>query len=153
MINSTATKILVSNDKGQKTVTGVEFVYQTPEGDIIPFKVRVSKEVILGAGAVNSPQILLLSGIGPKAELDKVGIPQVHELPGVGKNLHNHVTFYLNFLLRKKRAVSDLDWAIALEYLLNKKGPMSSTGMSQVEPINIILFILYNFDTVLIGDS
>lgn len=132
MINSTATKILVNNDKGQKTVAGVEFVYTTPEGKTIPYKVRVSKEVILSAGAVNSPQVLLLSGIGPKAELDKVGIAQVHELPGVGKNLHNHVTFYLNFLLRKRRAVSDLDWVSALEYLLQKRGPMSSTGMSQV---------------------
>lgn len=132
MINSTATKILVNNDKGQKTVSAVEFLYKTPEGNTIPYRVRVSKEVILGAGAVNSPQVLLLSGIGPRAELDKVGIPQVHELPGVGKNLHNHVTFYLSYLLRKRRAVSDLDWASALEYLLERKGPMSSTGMSQV---------------------
>lgn len=132
MINATATRILVSNDKGQKTVSGVEFLYKTPEGHTVSYRVRVSKEVILGAGAVNSPQILLLSGIGPKVELDKVGIPQVHELPGVGRNLHNHVTFYMSFLLRKRRAISDLDWASALEYLLEKRGPMSSTGMSQV---------------------
>lgn len=135
MINSTATRIVVNNDKGQKTVSGVEFLYKTPEGNTVPYRVRVSKEVILGAGAVNSPQILLLSGIGPKSELDKVGISQVHELPGVGRNLHNHVTFYLNFLLRKRRAINDLDWASALAYLLERKGPMSSTGMSQVRSL------------------
>lgn len=45
------------------------------------------KEVILAAGAVRSPQLLLLSGVGPKEELDKHSISVVHNLPGVGKNL------------------------------------------------------------------
>lgn len=127
MLNSTATKILFEHRGGKKVATGVEFIYNGK----IHFA-RASKEVIVAGGAVNSPQILLLSGVGPKSDLDRVGIQQVHELPGVGRNLHNHVTFYLTYLLKKKQSFTDLDWANALEYILNRKGPMSSTGMSQV---------------------
>lgn len=127
MLNSTATRILFKRQGNQKVVSGVEFVYNNRA-----YRVNVSKEVVLSAGAINSPQLLLLSGIGPRKELNRVGIEQIHELPGVGKNLHNHVTFYLNFLLRKHRAVNDLDWASALDYFLFRNGPMSSTGMSQL---------------------
>ena len=49
------------------------------------------KEVILSAGAVSSPHILLLSGIGPKEQLELVELPLIHELPGVGENLQDHV--------------------------------------------------------------
>lgn len=127
MLNSTATKVIISNRNGKKVVTGVEFVFNKAT-----HRVNVRKEAVLSAGAINSPQILLLSGVGPKRELDRVGIRQVHELPGVGRNLHNHVTFYLTFLLRKQRATNDLDWATALDYILYRTGPMSSTGMSQL---------------------
>ncbi|KKY20450.1 putative glucose-methanol-choline oxidoreductase [Diplodia seriata] len=49
-----------------------------------------SKEVVLSAGALDTPKILLLSGVGPAAELSKHSIPQLHELPGVGQNLQDH---------------------------------------------------------------
>ena len=52
---------------------------------------RAGREVILCGGTVNSPQILMLSGIGPGDELRRHGIPVVHELPGVGRNLQDHV--------------------------------------------------------------
>lgn len=54
------------------------------------YEIFANKEVLLCAGAFNSPQILMLSGIGPKAELNKHGIPLVHELSGVGQNLQDH---------------------------------------------------------------
>lgn len=127
MLNSTATKIVFQNQGGKKVATGVEFIYNNR-----PMSVRILKEVIVSGGTVNSPQILLLSGVGPKRELDRVGIQQFHELPGVGRNLHNHVTFYMSFLLKKRQAINDLDWASALDYLLNRRGPLSSTGMSQL---------------------
>lgn len=92
------------------------------------YMVKAKKEVIVSGGAVNSPQLLLLSGVGPKDEIRKAGLPVVHDLPGVGKNLHNHVTFYLDFLLKTEKAYNDLDWASAMQYLLYKKGPLSSTG-------------------------
>ncbi len=52
--------------------------------------VRARREVVLSAGAVDSPRLLLLSGIGPADELTALGIPVVHDLPGVGRNLHDH---------------------------------------------------------------
>lgn len=120
MLNSTATKIVINEDK---QVTAVEFLYQK-----VKYRVNVRKEVIVSGGAVNSPQILLLSGVGPKEELEKVGVEVVHDLPGVGKNFHNHVAFYLYYYLTKQPAVNDLDWVAVVNYLLYRKGPMSSTG-------------------------
>ena len=53
-------------------------------------RAHAGAEVILSAGAVDSPRLLLLSGVGPAAELAEVGIPVHHDLPGVGRNLHDH---------------------------------------------------------------
>ena len=55
---------------------------------------RARREVILAGGAINSPQLLKLSGIGPAAELRALGIEIVHNLPGVGENLQDHLEFY-----------------------------------------------------------
>lgn len=55
--------------------------------------VRANKEVLLSAGAFQSPQVLMLSGIGPRQELEKHGIPVVKDLAGVGENLHDHPDF------------------------------------------------------------
>lgn len=51
-----------------------------------------SKEVILSAGAIQSPQLLMLSGVGPKAHLEEMGIEVIHDAPGVGENLQDHVS-------------------------------------------------------------
>ncbi|HSD61796.1 MAG TPA: choline dehydrogenase [Burkholderiales bacterium] len=53
--------------------------------------VAARREVILCGGAINSPQLLLLSGVGPGAELQALGIPLIHDLPGVGRNLQDHL--------------------------------------------------------------
>lgn len=55
--------------------------------------VRANKEVLLSAGAFQSPQVLMLSGIGPRQELEKHGIPVIKDLAGVGENLHDHPDF------------------------------------------------------------
>ena len=52
---------------------------------------RCSREIILAGGAVNSPQLLMLSGIGPADHLKSVGIRPLHDLPGVGGNLQDHL--------------------------------------------------------------
>ena len=57
-------------------------------------KVKASREVILSAGSIVSPQLLLLSGIGDKSELAQLGIPVIYHLPGVGDNLQDHVASY-----------------------------------------------------------
>jgi choline dehydrogenase-like flavoprotein len=54
-------------------------------------ELRARREVLVSAGALLSPQLLMLSGIGPAAQLREHGIPVVHDLPGVGRNLHDHV--------------------------------------------------------------
>jgi choline dehydrogenase len=73
----------------------------------------------------------MLSGVGPKDELQKVGIRCIHHLPGVGKNLHNHVAYFLNFYINDTDT-SPLNWATAMEYLLFRDGLMSGTGISDV---------------------
>lgn len=70
------------------------------------------------------------SGIGPKEELKEVNVPVVHDLPGVGKNLHNHVSFSLTFTINEPNN-NTLNWASAMDYLINGKGPMSGTGENQ----------------------
>ena len=55
---------------------------------------RAEQEVIVAAGAIGSPKLLLLSGIGPAAELGQAGVTVVHDLPGVGKNLQDHIDVY-----------------------------------------------------------
>ncbi len=55
---------------------------------------RARREVIVSAGSIASPQLLKLSGVGPGAELQQLGIPVVHDLPGVGENLQDHLEFF-----------------------------------------------------------
>lgn len=125
LVNTTASKVLI--DPRSKTVTGVEII--THDGHTK--RINAKKEVIVAGGAVNSPQILMLSGVGPREELQRVGIRVVHDLPGVGKNLHNHVAYFINFFINDTDTRA-LNWATAMEYLLFRDGLMSSTGVSSV---------------------
>ena len=70
----------------RKRATGVEFLQK---GQLK--QVNANREVLLCGGAIQSPQILMLSGIGPRAHLQAMGIATLHDLPGVGKNFHDHV--------------------------------------------------------------
>ena len=65
---------------------------------------------MLSAGAIKSPHLLMLSGIGPKEQLQQFGIPTVHELPGVGNNLFNHVSAQISFKVKEGITLtSDVD--------------------------------------------
>ncbi|XP_074026207.1 glucose dehydrogenase [FAD, quinone] [Leptinotarsa decemlineata] len=121
MLNSTVTKILINKEK---TAVGVEFVYRNRT-----YSVRATKEIILSAGTMNTPQLLLLSGVGPKDVLDRVGIPQLHELPGVGKNLSNHVAFTMSLELKKEKNTNLMNWQSITQYLLDRSGPLASAGL------------------------
>ncbi len=75
-----------------KRAVGVEY---KKNGQI--FQVKARREVILSAGAFQSPQILMLSGVGDSSELQRHNIPVVHHLPGVGKNLQDHPDFIFGY--------------------------------------------------------
>ena len=75
-------KILIENQRA----VGVEYFRDGQRQQL-----RANREVLLSAGALQSPQILMLSGIGPKAHLESHGIAPLLDLPGVGQNLHDHM--------------------------------------------------------------
>lgn len=82
-----------------KRAVGVEFSHGAELRQI-----QCAKEVVLAGGAINSPQLLLLSGIGAKKDLDAFNIEQLHELPGVGENLQDHLDIIL--LSKSSQALS-----------------------------------------------
>jgi choline dehydrogenase len=109
-----------------KRATGVEL---TVAGR--PARAQARGEVILAAGAIGSPQLLELSGIGQAARLQELGITPVHDMQGVGENLQDHLQLRLiyriaNALTLNERAGNLRGKAkIALEYALQRRGPMS----------------------------
>jgi len=60
-----------------------------------------AREIVLSGGAINSPQLLLLSGIGPAHEMRRQGIPVAHDLPGVGRNLQDHLELYVQYACKE----------------------------------------------------
>lgn len=89
-----------------KRAVGAEY----RQGDLTA-QVRARREVILSGGAYGSPQLLMLSGIGPAHHLQQHGIPVVHDLPGVGQNLHDHVTAVLIYRTQRKESTFGLSWS------------------------------------------
>ena len=89
---------------------------------------RAEREVILAAGAIGSPQLLLLSGVGPAAQLQEAGVPVVHDLPGVGENLQDHPYVACVWDVPGGGSLADAEKPKALlEYLLRRTGPLSSS--------------------------
>jgi choline dehydrogenase len=85
------------------------------------------KEVIAAAGAVNSPQLLLLSGIGPAEELRRAGVAVIHELPGVGKNLQDHLMVSVGYkCLKPVTLMSAESLPNLLRYMIWRNGPLAS---------------------------
>jgi choline dehydrogenase len=90
-------------------------------------KVRARREVILAAGAVNSPQLLMCSGIGPAPLLASLGIDVVADRRGVGQNLQDHLTAGVAFGARRKVSIANAQSAGSLlRYLMERKGPLTS---------------------------
>ncbi len=117
-----ATRVII--EKGR--AVGVEYARRRKR-----YIARAAAEVVLAGGAINSPQLLLLSGIGPAAELRTLGVRVALDLPGVGRNLQDHLN--VNIVRRAKRG-STLDGknrglapvGVALEFLLRGTGPGTS---------------------------
>jgi choline dehydrogenase len=88
---------------------------------------RASREIILSAGAIGSPHVLLLSGIGPADHLNKLGLPVVSDLPGVGENLQDHPVVPVAFHCTQPVSLASAEsLPNLLRYLLFKNGPLTS---------------------------
>ncbi|MCU0352458.1 MAG: FAD-dependent oxidoreductase [Cytophagales bacterium] len=119
LTNVRVKKILLEGSRA----TGIAYA-ATPKGaDHI---VHARKEVILSAGAFNSPQLLLLSGIGDEAQLREHGIGTAHHLPGVGRNLQDHVFVNIDVLCKFKITMNDAETVSNyVRYFLKKQGPLT----------------------------
>lgn len=98
-------------------------------------QLEATREVILSAGAFGSPALLQLSGIGPAAELQRLGIPVAKDLPGVGQNLQDHMYIHHTYATRPDSSINAgiRGWRSLLygmQYLLTKQGPLTM-GASQ----------------------
>ena len=93
--------------------------------------VRASREVLLSAGSIGSPHLLQLSGLGPAAALQALGIAVLHDLPGVGANLQDHLQIRAVYKVQGVTTLNTLShsaWGrlrIGLEYALRRTGPLS----------------------------
>jgi choline dehydrogenase len=109
-----------------RRATGVEWL-----SDNAPFRASAAAEVILAAGAINSPKLLELSGIGQAARLASLGIPVTLDRPGVGENLQDHLQIRTVFKVRGTPTLNTMAGSligkarIALQYAVARSGPMS----------------------------
>ncbi len=123
-------QILIQHDKA----TGVEFI----TGKNQTQQATARKEVILSAGAFQSPQLLMLSGIGPADTLRSVGIQVKKELPGVGQNLQDHVFTGISSLSSQRGSSANFhlkpinQLKAFAQFLINKKGPMTCGPLEAV---------------------
>jgi len=120
--HATATQVII---KGGRAV-GLRYLHQGKEQ--IAY---AENAVVLSGGAVNSPRLLLLSGIGPANELQALGIPVTHDLPGVGKNFQDHMDVYITAECSQPVSYNGEDrWFKAIphgiQYLLYKTGPVTA---------------------------
>ena len=131
--NTLAQRILF-NSSVNVQATGVAVTtagtYGTPSVDYV---LSARKEVIVAAGAFQSPQLLMVSGIGPKRVLKKHGIPCLHDLPGVGQNMWDHVVFGVTHRVNVLTASAPqnnpaLGARSDAAYLANATGPLSIFG-------------------------
>ncbi|WP_428539034.1 GMC family oxidoreductase [Rhodopila sp.] len=121
-----ATKITLAGARA----TGIEYV--SPAG---PQSATARLEVVVCGGTYGSPQLLMLSGLGPAQHLQDTGIPVLHDLPAVGANLHDHFNTYMSWRCTRPITLNDLEnsWprkiAAAIRYGLFRSGPMASNGI------------------------
>ncbi|KAL1381531.1 hypothetical protein pipiens_013401 [Culex pipiens pipiens] len=123
-------------DAENKRALGVEFIRDGKKHEVY-----ATREVILSAGAIGSPHLLMLSGIGPRENLEQVGIPVVHDLPGVGQNLQDHIAVG-GLVFRVDQPISVImnrlvNLNSAIRYAVTEDGPLtSSIGLEAVGFIN-----------------
>ena len=110
-----------------RRATGIEFRHPDHGLCVAP----AAKETLLALGSIGSPQVLQLSGVGPAALLQELGVPVVLDSPGVGENLHDHLQVRIQYKVRHARTLNELSqslWrkaAMGLEYLAFRTGPLT----------------------------
>jgi choline dehydrogenase len=124
-------------------------------------RIGARREVIVSGGAINSPVLLMNSGVGPAAELKEIGIEVRHDLPGVGKNLQDHVQGRFTFLTRAPGTLNEIltsarqQARMALEWLTSSSGQLA-VGATEgclfaksdaAEPVADLQFQATNFST------
>ncbi|MGC1439032.1 MAG: GMC family oxidoreductase N-terminal domain-containing protein, partial [Burkholderiaceae bacterium] len=125
-----ATRLIIEGDDS-KRVTGVEFNHKG-----VVRSVSANREVVLTAGALQSPQLLMLSGVGPAENIREHGINVRHELPGVGQNLQDHLQFRLIYKCKKPITLNDdlSSWwrtaQMGVSWFFKRNGPMA-VGINQ----------------------
>ncbi|HJV63420.1 MAG TPA: GMC family oxidoreductase N-terminal domain-containing protein [Albitalea sp.] len=121
-------RVLLERGDAGPHASGVEVI---PRGGGERLRAIATREVILATGAIGTPQLLQLSGIGAGALLQQHGIAVVHELPGVGENLQDHLQIRAVFSVEGVKTLNTManSWwgkaLIGLEYALKRSGPMS----------------------------
>jgi choline dehydrogenase len=120
-------RILFDNNRA----VGVEY----EQGGIVK-KAMANKEVILSGGSINSPQLLMLSGIGNADDLRKLDIPVVQNLPGVGENLQDHLEVYIQYEITKPLSLYKAQWKfphnmirIGLQWFATQTGDAASAHL------------------------
>ncbi len=128
MTHAQVLKINIAQVEGKTRATGVQVrTRQHPMGQTITAR----REVILSAGAINSPQLLQVSGLGPAELLKAHGIDVIQDLPGVGENLHDHLQVRIIYKVSNTRTLNQRMSSLfgkalmGLEYLLFKTGPLT----------------------------
>ncbi|RDW95046.1 hypothetical protein BP5796_00809 [Coleophoma crateriformis] len=132
------TKTFVSRLVASKdSITGVELLSSVSSGPDSPISIKANREVILTAGCFQTPQLLLLSGIGPSLQLKELGIPVVKDIPAVGQNIQDHSAFACEFIITPSIPGHNqlLHNPVALEkavkeYNATKTGPLATFGAS-----------------------
>jgi choline dehydrogenase len=122
MTHAAVSRIRMKN----RTAEGVEFLHRDTR-----FFAEARRETILAAGAIGSPQLLQLSGIGSGTLLKKHQIGMVHDLPGVGENLHDHLQIRLQYKVKNVKTLNGIansllgKAAMAIEYFAFRTGPLT----------------------------
>jgi choline dehydrogenase len=112
------TRILIEAGRA----VGVEYLQK---GEL--HQVRASHEVILSAGSIGSPHLLLLSGVGPQRQLEALGVPVMADVPGVGENLQDHLAVIVPYFSKQPVTLNGADTLPnLLKYLLRSSGPLTS---------------------------